>query len=358
MKIWIDFANSPHPLIFAPIVRALEERGHEVAFTARDNAQTVELAQERWADVDVVGTASPSARAAKVATLAERVLQLRRWARANRPDVALSHNSYAQIVAAKLAGIHVVTAMDYEHQPANNLAFRLADRVLLPEPLRGLATIARQGARPPKTVFYPGLKEEIYLGDFEPDVAVLARLGIRRSSDQTVVVARTAPSRALYHRLENDLLLEVLCRLGRAPQTVVVVLPRFEEQRRELADLKLPNMLIPDGVVDSRSLMYAADAVIGAGGTMTREAALLGVPTFSVFRGRRAAADDWLECRGALTTLDEAGALPQLSSRREGRASIAKLRERSKRLVGEFVAAVETAAPSGLRSLRSLLRTT
>src|SRR5262249_12426577 len=48
VKVWIDLSNSPHPLLFAPIARALEGRGHEVAVTVRDHAQTLELARERW----------------------------------------------------------------------------------------------------------------------------------------------------------------------------------------------------------------------------------------------------------------------------------------------------------------------
>ena len=135
MRVWIDLSNSPHPLLFEPIARQLEASGAVVSVTARDNAQTVELARQRWRDVEVIGGPSPPGRAAKGGSMLERVRALASWARRERPDVALSHNSYAQIVAARLLRIRVVTAMDYEHQPANHLAFRLADTVLLPAAL-------------------------------------------------------------------------------------------------------------------------------------------------------------------------------------------------------------------------------
>ena len=131
MRIWIDLSNSPHPLLFAPIARALEAAGAAVRVTARDNAQTVELARQRWCDVEVIGGPSPAGRGAKGASLGRRVRDLAAWARRERPDVALSHNSYAQLMAARLVGVKAVTAMDYEHQPANHLAFRLANSVLL-----------------------------------------------------------------------------------------------------------------------------------------------------------------------------------------------------------------------------------
>ncbi len=107
-----------------------------------------------------------------------RIASLVRWARARRPDVALSHNSYAQIAAAGALRIPVVTAMDYEHQPANHLAFRLAKRILLPQALPRSA-VARQGATRSKVVTYPGLKEELYVGNFQPDPGVLDQRGPR-----------------------------------------------------------------------------------------------------------------------------------------------------------------------------------
>ena len=177
MRIWIDLSNSPHPLLFGPVARELAVGGHEIVVTARDNAQTVELASERWEGVDVIGGPSPKGRARRpwpwpgVSTICGR-------GRARTaPDVALSHNSYAQLVAARSLRIPAVTAMDFEHQPANHLGFRLARTVLLPSALRD-SGVSRQGASRRKSRFYPGLKEEVYLGDFMPDQAVLEKLGV------------------------------------------------------------------------------------------------------------------------------------------------------------------------------------
>src|SRR4051812_2266361 len=101
MKIWVDLDNSPAALLFDPIARRFGELGHEVVVSARDNAQTVELARSRWPDVAVIGGPAPPGRARKGAATVQRVRALRSWARRQRPDVALSHNSYAQIVAAR-----------------------------------------------------------------------------------------------------------------------------------------------------------------------------------------------------------------------------------------------------------------
>jgi hypothetical protein len=347
MRIWIDLANSPHPLLFEPVVDVLRADGHEVSLTARDNAQTVELARRRWSDVEVIGGESPRGRARKAITLGRRVGELVRWARSWRPDVAVSHNSYAQIVAAKLARVAVVTAMDFEHQPANHLAFRLADVVLLPEAMRPL-DVARQGARPSKTRFYPGLKEELYLGSFTPDPSVDESLGVSIGQGETLVVARTPPSRALYHGVDNALFPAALKACERQGAQVVALV-RHPEQREQLEALGLGRLTVPRKAIDSRSLMYGADLVIGAGGTMTREAALLGVPTWTVFAGRRPAVDRWLEAEGRMRRLNSADEL-EVRPRKEEPVHASELARRSEFLIEHFTAAATLSAPPAART--------
>ena len=338
MRIWIDLSNSPHPLLFVPVARRLEGLGHSVSVTARDNAQTVELAQERWPAVDVIGGASPKGRRAKAQAMVQRVVDLRRWAKDTRPDVALSHNSYGQIIAARLLGIPAVTAMDFEHQPANHIAFRLARTVLLPSALAG-AGLHRQGATTRKTRFYPGLKEELYLGDFGPDAGVLEGLGIAPAADRTLVVARPAPDRAAYHPFENPLFLECVRIVLRDPRATIVVLPRHPEQRQAVEELGLPRCIVPGKAVDTRSLMSQADLMIGAGGTMTREAALMGVPTVSLFAGRQPAVDWWLERNRLMQVIRRVEDMPPVEPRPPA-DRLPQLRERGERLVGHFTDAV------------------
>ena len=339
MKVWIDLSNSPHPLLFAPIARRLEALDHEVRITARDNAQTVELAQQRWTEVEVIGGPSPGGRVAKARSILARTWGLASWARRERPDIALSHNSYAQVVAARTLGIRTVTAMDYEHQPANHLAFRLADTVLLPSALAANG-VRRMGATPEKARFYEGLKEEIYLGDFTPDRGVLTALGVEPCSRTILVVARTSPSGALYHRGGNPLFVDALRAVAAEPDVQLVVLPRRPDQRREIAGWGLPNLLLPERALETRSLMYMADLVLGAGGTMTREAALLGVPTLSLFAGEIPAVERWLEERGALRRARSLEDVVPTRKRAVEPRDPAELRTRSDGLAAEFVEGV------------------
>jgi uncharacterized protein len=342
VRIWIDLSNSPHPLLFAPIARRLEALGHEIGVTARDNAQTVELTLERWPNATIIGGQSPKSRAGKVEVMMARIPVLRRWARSFRPDVALSHNSYAQIVAARVLGLPVITAMDYEGQPANHLAFRLADVILMPEALRD-SIVRKQGATDRRTRFYPGFKEEIYLGDFEPDPAVPASIGIEPDG-RALVVARTPPSRAAYHQFGNPLFGEAIQALGSDANARVVVLVRHPEQRTAIRALGFTNVVLPDHAIDSRSLIYQADLVVGAGGTMTREAALIGVPTYSVFAGEQPAVDRDLEDQGHLQRLHHTDEIVPVNLRSADPCPVTELRTRAISLVETFVDVVLTDA--------------
>ena len=312
MRIWIDLANSPHVPLFVPVVRRLRDSGNEVLLTARDHAQTALLASDAWEEVVVVGGASPPGRARKAAGIASRAAALRRFGSSRRPDVALSHGSYAQIVAARAARIPAVTMMDYEHQPANHLSFRLASRVIVPEGFPETA-LSRFGARAGKVVRYEGFKEELYLSEFDATATVLADLGIRR--DAIVAVLRPPPSGALYHRGGNDRFEDVLSFLEARDEVEIVLLPRSEEQRARYVGRAVT---IPGRPIDGTALLAAADLVIGGGGTMTREAALLGTPTYTVFLAELAAVDAELIRRGLIVDLREPGEFPVVAKKPEG----------------------------------------
>ena len=298
MHVWIDLANSPHVAVFEPVVERLRAEGDVVTLTARDHAQTLGLAERAYGEVRVVGGESPRGLVRKAASVAARAHGLFRIARNVRPDVALSHGSYAQLLAARAARIPAVTMMDYEFQPANHISFRIADRVLVPMVFPEDA-LRRCGARAGKVVRYEGFKEELYLGRFRPDRAVLSDLGLDES--QVVVVMRPPPEGALYHRGGNERFSELLRGAAALDDVQVVLLPRTPRQAHGWAGSH--GVVVPGRPVDGRSLLAWADLVIGAGGTMNREAALLGTPTYTVFAQRLAAVDLELIRRGLLHDL-------------------------------------------------------
>ena len=300
MRIWVDLTNSPHVLVMRPVVRALEAEGHEVEVTARDFAQTLELCDRLGLEHTAVGRHRGGRRGSKAVGLFARSAALVRWARRRRFDVALGHGSNDVTVAARLLGIPSATAFDYEWATVqHSVNCRLVRNVVVPDAIPP-ERLYRYGARG-KVRAYPGLKEEYYLADFEPRDEVLAELGLNWS--RPIAVVRTPPDVSLYHRFENPLFKDVLDRLReRGAQTVV--LPRTREQREEL--VAAGGFIVPERAVDAQSLVWHADLVVSAGGTMNREAVALGTPVFTTFEGRLGAVDERLMAEGKLRKLSSA----------------------------------------------------
>jgi uncharacterized protein len=297
VKIWIDLTNSPHVLVMRPVIRDLRRRGYEVEVTARDFAQTLGLCERFGIEHTAIGQHRGGGLLAKARGLAERSAALTRWARGRRFDLALGHGSNDVTVAAALLRIPSATMFDYEWATVqHNVNCRLAKAVVVPDAIAP-ERLYRYGARG-KIRAYPGLKEEYYLADFEPDPAILGALNL--DPTRPIAVIRTPPSVSLYHRFENDLFGRVL---ERARQVQAVVLPRTPEQRAELS--RTGGFIVPEQAIDAQSLVAYADLVISAGGTMNREAVALGTRVFTVFEGRLGAVDERLIAERRLLQLHD-----------------------------------------------------
>ncbi len=315
MRVWIDMTASAHPLVFRPIVERLQARGDEVEITARDYAQTLQLIEQHGMTATPIGHHGGRSRLGKARQLWSRLGGLRHWARGRDFDLALAHGSHELTITARRLGIPSSTTFDYEwawlqHQ----LGCRAATKVVVPDSIP-VDRIARYGAAPPKLLQYPGLKEEYYLSDFEPDGKVLEPWEIDPA--RTLVVLRPPPDVSLYHRHSNPLFPLTLKHLGSTESVHAIVLPRTDEQRDYVRSLDLPSVIVPDQAVDAQSLIALADLVVSAGGTMNREAAALGVPVYTTYGGRLGGVDEALIREGRLRPLTDPRAL-ELAKRAPG----------------------------------------
>ena len=298
---------SAHVLVFRPLIQLLRERGDEVEITARDYAQTLQLLELHDLEATVLGRHGGRSRLGKARSLASRLRALRKWARPRDFELALAHGSHELTLTSRRLGIPSATTHDYEFATLQHqLGMRAATKVVVPDSIPA-ERLARFGAKPPKLLRYPGLKEEYYLSDFEPDPAVLRQLGVDR--DRVLVVLRPPPDVSLYHRHSNPLFPQTLGFLGDLDSVHAVVLPRTDEQRKYVRELELPSVTVPDRAVDAQSLIALADVVVSAGGTMNREAAALGVPVYTTYGGRLGGVDEELIRQGRLKPLTDPRAL-------------------------------------------------
>ena len=307
MRAWIDITAPAHVLVFRPLIQLLRERGDEIEVTSRDYAQTVQLLELHGVDAEVLGRHGGRGRLGKARSLFSRLGALRRWAKGRKFDVALAHGSHELTMTARRLGIPSSTTFDYEFAwLQHQLGCRAATRVVVPDSIPP-ERLRRYDVEPPKLIQYPGLKEEYYLADFEPDRTVLDPLGVDRA--RVLVVVRTPPDVSLYHRRSNPLFPQVLDHLGHQEGVHGVVLPRTPEQRDYVRGLALPSVIVPDQAVDAQSLIALADVVVSAGGTMNREAAALGVPVYTTYGGRLGGVDETLMREGRLLPLTDPRAL-------------------------------------------------
>ena len=303
MRIWVDITDASHVVFFAPIVRRLEDAGHTVTITAR-----------RFAGADLVlrryglgGMLTTGHRGGSLGTravgLVNRTAQLLGSASSGRFDVAAGSHASDFVLTAWTLGIPQMTFLDDERlRRGNAVNVRLVDEVAVPEAISP-ATLAALGAPPDRLFRYPGFKEEYYLYDASPDPQALARLDV--DPRRVVGVVRPArpargfaggagrsPGEAALTRLVREL-------AGRRNVTLVLV-ARDQEQRQRYLSLGVPGLIAPDGPVEGVGLIAAADFVLADGGVMTREAAALGTPAYTVSLRAPAAVDAALLADGRL----------------------------------------------------------
>jgi uncharacterized protein len=304
MRIWIDIDNSPHAHFFAPIVRRLEEAGYEVVITARRFGQVEEIAQSHGLRYVVIGRhRTPRFFFTRAMATILRALRLALYGLRNRPAIAVNHGSRAHVIASWLLRIPVLTIYDYEFVSAA-LFSRMATKILLPEAIPG-STLERQRIDMRKVIRYPGFKENVYLHDQLISAAVFDDLKL--DPRRLIITVRPPATWAHYHNQQSDVLFQALVeRLRKEPDSQVIVLPRTREQGETLKNsygMRMPPFRVSDRAVDALSLMAHSDAVLSGGGTMTREAAILGTPAYSLFAGKPGAVDGALELDGKLTIL-------------------------------------------------------
>lgn len=301
-KVWIDIDNSPHVPFFAPIIEELQKRDIDLLLTARNMYQVCELLEFFQMPCKVVGGHWGKNKMLKVLCNCARVGQLLPIASAARPDLAISHGSRGQLLASKLLRIPSVMMHDYEF--STKTGFLEAEWIYMPD-------VIPDGAMSKKSeriLRYPGLKEDVYIPSFRPDPAILEKLGIKRG--QLVVTVRPPATEAHYHNPEAEVLFaETMRHLAEHGNVRAVTLPRNSRQRQQLEsewkDLIASGcMLMPSFPVDGLNLLWFSDLVVSGGGTMNREAAALGVPVYSIFRGKIGAVDHYLAEQGRLTLIE------------------------------------------------------
>lgn len=259
MKVWYDACTGKHVRYGVAIAKRLRSLGHEVILTTRKHPDTLPLAEFLNERFITVGQYNPESLLTRLKEGTRRQLLFCKFFEKNPLDVAVSHGSVDQCRVAFGLGIPIISTLDTPYAEAvHRLTLPLTDYIIASKaiPRKILQTYNVKG----EIISFDGVDEVAWIKDFEPKIWY--------EFGKPFIVVREFEEKAVYTKEEIDLLAlaKKLTRLGK-----VVFLSRYSHKA-------IKDLIVPKKFVDSASLVAQADLFVGAGGTITREAALQGTP--------------------------------------------------------------------------------
>lgn len=299
MKIWIDFINSPQVRFFEPLIKALTKDGHQVILTCRDSGNTVNLIEQAKWPFKIIGNNVKKGTLKKLVAFPRRIFLLYKFLRNKKVDLAISQSSFYLPLTSKLLGIPSIYTNDNEHALGNIPAFLFANKIFIPENLP-VSKVVKRGARKSKVSNYPGIKEGIYL--WEEAQSIVCE---RKNSGKAInkIYVRPEPYTAQYYSGKINFLDHVLIALKE--HYSVIVLCRETVQMDHYNKEKFNGIVVPSTTIPFNEIVRDCMLFIGAGGSMTREMALIGVPTISVYQGELLEVDKILIKENLLTHISD-----------------------------------------------------
>ncbi|MCO4293683.1 DUF354 domain-containing protein [Solitalea sp. MAHUQ-68] len=294
MKIWFDLSNSPHINMFHDLIKELEGEGHDIIITCRPLANTIDLLQQKNLSFTVIGEHYGKNLYKKIFGYPIRVFQLWMFLKNHRLDLAVSQSSFHSPLVARLLGIPSIYTNDNEHAMGNIPSFIFATQVLIPENL-SVEKILKKGSSKIKTKQYPGVKEGIYLWRKSQQVQKKRKELV---NDPIKIFVRPEPLTAQYYKGGLNFMDEALIELQN--NYAITILPRDNTQKTHYKQSKFSKIIVVEKPLEFDYIAENCTVFIGAGGSMTREIALLGIPTISVYQDELLDVDEYILKKGLM----------------------------------------------------------
>lgn len=306
--IWFDFDNAPHVPVLLPIVNEMRNRGYRTVLTARDKSETKELLSLNRENFELIGKSFPKNKLLKLYFTFKRALKLIYYLKKDinqKVNLSVSHFSRSAGFASWLMGIPSVILSDYEY--SNSIFGNIFITKFLVPNLFKKNKLKDTGILLKKVDFYPGIKEQIHINSNVKKENILEHFGIDES--RIIITLRPPSITAHYHNPKSEIIMrEILDKISQYKDKVfIIILPRTKEQSEEISNYTRRKSIpywIPEKPLNGIDLILNSDLVLSGGGTLTREAAVLGVPSYSFFTGPKGAVDEFLEEEGRLIFID------------------------------------------------------
>lgn len=297
MLIWLDILTPKQVHFLGELGRRLEERGHSVFRTIRDYKEVNELVRLKNMNTLSVGKHGGASLTGKLVASANRIQRLAKIISKLQPDLSIAFASPEAARTAFGLGIPHYTVNDSPHSTSvARLTIPLCVKLFSPS-IISKETWEDLGAKSGMIIQYDALDPVAWLRTFIPNSTVLRELSLE--SSQPIVVVRVEEAFASYllgHVPERESVTIPIIReiMDCDPAIQIVVLPRYMEQIQTLNAVFQDQVRVPQQIIDGPNLLFFASVFIGAGGTMTAEAALLGTPTISCFPREPTMVDNYL----------------------------------------------------------------
>ncbi len=291
MKIWIDFINTPQVSFFIPFIKEFEKNNHELLLTCRNSGNTVDLLRLNGLNYHIVGKQAQKGILRKLFIFPIRIFGLYLVIRKDKPDIAISQSSFYQPIVAWFCHIPSLYTNDNEHAKGNLLSFLFASKVILPKVLNKLS-ITKKWLLRNKISYYPSVKEAIYLSQ-QPELLSLLP-GEKRN-----IYFRPEPWSAQYYSGPVNFFDDTILKLSE--KYPVIILPRDANQREYYNQSKFKSLTVAQKSLSMPAILSDCLLFIGAGGSMTRELAVLGVHVISIYQADSLEVDRYLIDKGLMT---------------------------------------------------------
>lgn len=286
MNIWIDISNAPHVNFFKDFIKEWQIN-HNIIVTTRPLSNTIDLLETHNIKYIVIGSHYGKNKITKIIGFFKRCGKLYKFLKSRKINIAISQSSFYSPYVAYRLKIPCIYTNDNEHAKGNYFGFFLAKYILLPE---ALSNWVKYRFFKSKVTFYPGVKEGIYIQNIQKIVL---------PKKPYTIYFRTEPWHSQYHKYKSNTFNKMLTKL--AMDNNIVILPRDKNQSQYFDILSnIDNILIATSVNKVETCINNCDIFIGAGGSMTREFALAGIPTISIYRGTQLKVDKYLIDNGIL----------------------------------------------------------
>jgi uncharacterized protein len=297
MRIWIDFINTPQVSFFVPFIKEFRKAGYEVLLTCRDSGNTVELLKQNDLEFHVIGKKVGKGMLQKLLFFPKRLLLLFSFIRKQKPLIAASQSSFYQPIVARILNIPCLYTNDNEHAKGNIFGFLFASKVILPFTLQG-EEFTKKWPLKTKLSFYPSVKESIYLSQ-QPGLLTL----LEQKKD--IIYFRPEPWSAQYYTGPLNFFDDILLKLS--GEYKVIILPRDINQREHYMQEKFKSLSVAQKPLSLINIVSDCLLFIGAGGSMTRELAILEIPVISIYQAELLSVDKYLVAKGLMKVAPDVG---------------------------------------------------